>query len=169
MFLNWSGPGAISVANVSNASTTIFMNGSKIIQANFTIIQYTLNVSSGGNGSATPSGETSQSCNASVPISATGNSGYCFANWTGDIASITNPNAAPTNIFMNGSKTIQANFILTPWDLTCDHFVNVLDMIRVGQRWGEEGTPGWIREDVFPDGAINVGDMILIGQYWTGF
>ena len=53
-------------------------------------------------------------------------------------------------------------------DVTNDGSVNVLDMIRVGQHWGETGTSGWIPEDVKEDGEINVLDMILIGQHWTG-
>ena len=62
------------------------------------------------------------------------------------------------------------NVTITPyedWDVTCDDQVNVLDMIRVGQHWGETGEPHWIREDVNRDGNINVLDMILIGQHWT--
>ena len=54
------------------------------------------------------------------------------------------------------------------WDLNEDGAVNVLDMVLVGQQWGETGSPGWIREDVNEDGTVNVLDMILIGQNWTG-
>jgi hypothetical protein len=53
-------------------------------------------------------------------------------------------------------------------DVDGDGNVNVLDMIRIGQHWGETGSPGWIPEDVKPDGVINVLDMIIIGQHWTG-
>lgn len=54
------------------------------------------------------------------------------------------------------------------WDVNCDNQVNVLDMIIIGQHWGETGTPHWIRADVNRDGAVNVLDMILVGQHWTG-
>jgi hypothetical protein len=54
------------------------------------------------------------------------------------------------------------------WDVNLDLSVNVLDMILLGQQWGESGAAHWIREDVSRDGAINVLDMILIGQHWTG-
>lgn len=54
------------------------------------------------------------------------------------------------------------------WDMNKDGKVNVLDMICVGQKFGQTGSPGWIREDVNQDGQINVLDMILIGQHWTG-
>lgn len=53
-------------------------------------------------------------------------------------------------------------------DVNNDDHVNVLDMILIGQYWGQTGSPGWIPEDVKKDGAINVLDMIIIGQHWTG-
>ena len=53
-------------------------------------------------------------------------------------------------------------------DLNGDDAVNVLDMILVGNHWGETGTPGWIPEDLNNDGVINEGDMVVIGQNWTG-
>jgi hypothetical protein len=56
----------------------------------------------------------------------------------------------------------------TPGDVNGDGHVNVLDMIRVGQHWGQTGSGGWIPEDVKKDGVINVLDMIIIGQHWTG-
>ena len=53
-------------------------------------------------------------------------------------------------------------------DVTGDGYVNVLDVIRVGQHFGETGEPGWIPEDLNKDGVINVLDIIIIGQNWTG-
>lgn len=58
--------------------------------------------------------------------------------------------------------------VFADWDVNCDDKVNVLDMICVGQKFGQSGSPGWTREDVNKDGLINVLDMILIGQHWTG-
>lgn len=55
-----------------------------------------------------------------------------------------------------------------PGDANCDGKVNVLDMILIGQHWGETGEPGWIQGDVKRDGVINVLDMIMVGQNWTG-
>ena len=53
-------------------------------------------------------------------------------------------------------------------DVNDDGSVNVLDMIRVGQRWGQNGAAGWVREDINEDGSVNVLDATLIGQGWTG-
>jgi hypothetical protein len=53
-------------------------------------------------------------------------------------------------------------------DANGDSVVNVLDMVLIGQHWGQIGSPGWIPEDVMKDGVINVLDMIIVGQHWTG-
>jgi hypothetical protein len=64
--------------------------------------------------------------------------------------------------------SITVNQPYEDWDTNGDGVTNVLDMIRIGQAWGETDLGGWIREDVNEDGTINVLDMILIGQHWTG-
>jgi len=43
---------------------------------------------------------------------ATPATGYRFVNWTGDVATIANVNAASTAIIINGSYSITANFAL---------------------------------------------------------
>lgn len=53
-------------------------------------------------------------------------------------------------------------------DVNGDGAVNALDMIRIGQHWGETGVGGWIREDINQDGTVNVLDATLVGQHWTG-
>lgn len=54
------------------------------------------------------------------------------------------------------------------WDVNQDGVTNYLDMIRVGNRYGESGSAGWIREDVNADGTVNYLDMILIGNHYGG-
>jgi hypothetical protein len=53
-------------------------------------------------------------------------------------------------------------------DVNSDGTVDVLDMIMVGQHWGEAGPDGWIPEDVNEDGTIDVLDIVIIGQNWSG-
>ena len=56
-------------------------------------------------------------------------------------------------------------------DVNGDGRVNVLDMVLIGQHWGEtwiSPEEPWIVLDVNGDGVINIQDMILIGQHWTG-
>ena len=69
---------------------------------------------------------------------------------------------------------------IQPWDINMDGDVNVLDMILVGQHWGETGTPGNIPDtedyncDVsgptegVPDGTVNAYDMAWVVAHWTG-
>ena len=171
-FVNWSGDTS-TIANASAPSTTITMNDSYSITANFapTSATYNLTINSSEYGNVSIPGEGPSgpyACGSSVNLSAIADSCCGFVNWTGDIDSIANPNAASTTILMNGSKTIQANFIVTPWDVNCEGAINVLDMILIGQHWGQTGAPGWIPEDVNGDGTVNVLDMILVGQHWTG-
>jgi hypothetical protein len=63
--------------------------------------------------------------------------------------------------------TITVGNVLRP-DVNDDGAVNVLDMIRVGQRWSQTGAESWIREDINEDGTISVLDATVIGQHWTG-
>ena len=53
-----------------------------------------------------------------------------------------------------------------PWDVNEDCCINVLDVILIGQHFGETGPPCWIREDVNCDGVVNVLDVILVGQHF---
>ncbi len=64
--------------------------------------------------------------------------------------------------------TITVIQLYEDWDVNGDGTANVLDMILVGQHWGETGLTGWIREDANEDGTVNVLDMIIVGQHWTG-
>jgi hypothetical protein len=59
-------------------------------------------------------------------------------------------------------------YVLLTGDVNGDGHVNALDLVLVGQHFGESGAPGWISEDVNVDGHIDVLDIILIFQNWTG-
>jgi len=73
---------------------------------------YNLTISSTSGGNVTTPGEGTFTYNASevVDLVAAADSGYHFANWTGDVSTIGNVNSATTNITMNGNYTIVANF-----------------------------------------------------------
>ena len=70
-----------------------------------------------------------------------------------DLAITLTPTPTPTPVF-------------PAWDINMNGCINVLDLILVGQHFGETGEHGWIREDVNPDGVINVLDLIIIGQHF---
>jgi len=73
---------------------------------------YNLTISSTSGGNVTTPGEGTFTYNASEVVSlvATADSGYQFVNWTGDVGTIGDVDAAFTNITMNGSYSITANF-----------------------------------------------------------
>jgi hypothetical protein len=50
--------------------------------------------------------------------------------------------------------TVHANY-----DLTGDGKINILDLISIGQHFGQNGAPGWIRQDVNYDGKIDLSDL----------
>jgi len=70
--------------------------------------------------------------------------------------------------FVNDAGYLYALGRYEPWDVNCDGQVNVLDMVIIGQHFGQTGNPGWMRADVNQDGVINVLDMVLVGQHWGG-
>jgi hypothetical protein len=112
-FVNWTG-NVGTIANVNAASTTITMNGNYSITANFSeipVTYYVLTIAVTGSGSTNPAvGQHSYAPGTVVPIVANPASGYHFVNWTGNVGTIANVNAASTTIAMNGSYSITANF-----------------------------------------------------------
>jgi len=117
-FVNWTGDVG-TIANVNAAITTITMNDDYSITANFEAIpagQYSLTISSTAGGSVTLPGEGAFTYDAGtvVSLAATPASGYQFVNWTGNVGTIANVNAASTTITMNDSYSIRASFSEDP-------------------------------------------------------
>ncbi len=117
-FVNWTG-NVGTIANVNAASTTIILNASYSIWANFAAIppsQYSLTISSTAGGSVTAPGEGTftRSAGTVVSLVATAAIGYQFVSWTGDVGTVANVNAASTTITMNGAYSITANFEAIP-------------------------------------------------------
>jgi len=136
-FVEWAGD-AGTIADVHAASTTIAMSADYSITANF-IAQYDLTIDSTAGGNVTTPGEglfSDYDAGMVVDLVATPDEGYRFVNWTGDVGTIADVNAAATNITMNGDYSITANFI-AQYDLTIDSTVG-----------GNVTTPG---EGLFPD------------------
>jgi len=75
-------------------------------------IEYDLTISSSAGGEVTEPGEGTFSYGEGVPVGlvATASEGYEFVNWTGDVGTMTNRNAAATTITMNDDYSITANF-----------------------------------------------------------
>jgi uncharacterized repeat protein (TIGR02543 family) len=118
-FDGWTGePG--DIADPSAASTTIEMNASYFIIANFSEITdptYTLTIEAEGGGSTTPPwGEHEIPQGDTVPITANANEGWTFVNWTGsgvDAEAVADPNADSTTITMDSDYDVTAVFART--------------------------------------------------------
>jgi len=110
-FVNWTGA---NVANPDSATTTIIMNDSYSITANFELEEgyYSLDISSTEGGEVTTPGEEIfvYAANTTVPLVAENYTHYHFGNWTG--ANVADPNSATTTITMYDSYSITANFEL---------------------------------------------------------
>jgi hypothetical protein len=76
-------------------------------------VQYDLSTNSTEGGSVTTPGEGTFNYTAGtvVDLVATPDAGYRFVEWTGDVGTITDVNAATTTISMNGDYSITANFV----------------------------------------------------------
>ncbi|MFW6102092.1 MAG: InlB B-repeat-containing protein [Chloroflexota bacterium] len=115
-FDEWTGDVG-TIADVNAASTTITVNGDYSITANF-IKQYELTTSSTQGGSVTTPGEGTYSYDKDevVDLVATPDAGYRFVNWTGEVDTIADVNAAATTITMDGDYSITAEFV---WQCDC--------------------------------------------------
>jgi outer membrane protein assembly factor BamB len=110
-FAYWSGD-----ASGSGNPTTVTMNGSRSVVANFSQVCYSLskNVSPGGGGNIgvnpTPNCDNGAkyTVGSVVQLMANASSGYSFVNWGGDASGSGNP----TSITMNGNKAVTAYFVV---------------------------------------------------------
>jgi internalin A len=109
-FVEWTG-NVSTVGNVTAAITNITMNGNYYIMANFVMV-YDLTISSSAGGSVMTPGEGTFAYaeETAVNLVATPDACCYFVNWTGDVGTIANINAASTTITMNSDYSINANF-----------------------------------------------------------
>ncbi len=111
-FVNWTGD-----ASGTNPTISITMSSAKSITANFALNStpqhtLTMQVNQSGWGSTDPSkGNHSYDENSLVTIRALPSEGYRFVNWTGAVG---DNNAAETTVYMDGNKTVTANFEAIP-------------------------------------------------------
>ena len=117
-FVRWTGD-VDAIVDVNAAQTTITMNGSSSITANFESWHpepvALLLVSSTGGGSVISPGEGTFPCTlgSMVILIAEASNGYQFANWAGDVDAIADVNAATTTITMDSSYSVRADFQAT--------------------------------------------------------
>jgi hypothetical protein len=118
-FTGWSGDVG-DIADPGAASTTITMNGSYSITANFALDEgwNSLTVASTSGGLVTAPGEGvfiyPTGTNVTLIAEADTGNHYDFAEWTGDVGTVGNATEATTSIVMEGSYSITAGFELDP-------------------------------------------------------
>jgi hypothetical protein len=120
-FIEWTGDVG-TVDDINAASTTITMNGDYSITANF-IKQYHLTISSTAGGAVTMPGEATYAYDEGevVGLWAQAEGGYHFVNWTGDVSTVADVDAAVTSVTMNGNYIISANFAVDLYFATDAH------------------------------------------------
>jgi len=151
-FANWTGD-VDTTANVNATATTITMQGDYEINANFVAIlpvQYDLTISSTVGGSVNTPGEGTSTYDEGTVVNlvATPDGYYHFVNWTGDVGTIADVNAAATTITMNGDYSITANFGVNPMVAAGDsHTVGLKSdgtVVAVGDStFGRCNVDGW--------------------------
>ncbi len=115
-FVEWTGDVG-TITDVYDATTTITMNDSYSVTANFALDPgyYSLAISSTEGGEVTTPGDEDifvYAANTTVNLGAEPDEHYHFGNWTGDVGTIADVYAASTNITMYDSYSITANFEL---------------------------------------------------------
>jgi hypothetical protein len=112
-FVEWTGD-VSTIGDAQNATTNITMNDSYSVAANFELDEgwHRLSVSSTEGGSvATPGEGAFVYANGNVvSLIAQPDTGYQFLKWTGNVSTIADVYAVSTNITMNESYSITANF-----------------------------------------------------------
>jgi preprotein translocase subunit YajC len=101
------------MARVNIFLIIVALIGGTIGCASPTLAQYNLTISSTGGGSVTTPGEGTFTYDEHevVELVAEADEGYRFVEWTGDVGTIADVNAATIIITMNGDYTITANFV----------------------------------------------------------
>jgi len=109
-FVNWTDNGTIAS---TNSIYTLLLNASKTLVANFALKTYTLNVAAVNGTTVKNPNLVTYNSGAIVQVTATPNSGYTFASWSGDATGSANP----LTVNMNSNKNITANFIINTFQL----------------------------------------------------
>jgi len=118
--VKWTGD-ISTIADANAADTTIAMNSSYSITANFETLYpepmtlLTLSSTTGGSIIYPDEGTSLHALGSDVSLMAEPDEGYQFVNWSGDVGAIADVNAASTTITVDSSYSIRANFSGGAW------------------------------------------------------
>lgn len=116
-FVNWTATGSVVVDDSSSANTTVTVNGSGTVKANFAIDEHDLTVSSTSGGSVTAPGvgTFTYDYGTTVSLNAVADSLYHFTGWTGTAVTagkVVSTTSASTSVTVDGDYTLEACFVL---------------------------------------------------------
>lgn len=114
-FVDWTGD--VPSGEEESETIKITMDEDKVLQANFAIHEYDLNITVEGEGSTEPSeGDHTYEHGEKVTIQAAAAEGWYFVEWTGDVPSGEEENET-FNITMDEDRSVTANFEIQEYDL----------------------------------------------------
>ena len=111
-FVSWTGD-VRTIRDVKSIQTTILIRGECSITAEFEKIrecQLAVSATVGGWVTAPREEVSTHDSGEEVKLEAHEDVGFGFVNWTGDVSTVVNANAANTEIIMEGNYSIRANF-----------------------------------------------------------
>jgi hypothetical protein len=159
----------IRVADVSSdlKSLTVIYPQDTIFETVVMTRNGVITASAGANGTIDPSGDVAVNYGGSQTFNITPNAHYHIADVLVDGVSV-GAVASYTFTGVVADHTISASFATDQpaWDMNGDYVINIGDVVAIGLRWGQSGTPGWIPQDVNRDGTVNIGDVVVIGLHW---
>ncbi len=115
-FVNWTAAPDVVFDNANAAETTFTMPDEAVtITANFVAVcQLTISTTTGGSVIAPGEGKFTYDVGQPVSLVAEPDDGYRFVEWTGNVATIDDLNAASTTVIADGDYSITANFEEVP-------------------------------------------------------
>jgi hypothetical protein len=158
----------IRVADISIDNTEVSMvYPPGTVFETYVLTHPTITASASVNGNIDPCGEIAVEYGNDQTFTITPDPGYTVADILVDGVSVGKV-ASYTFNNVTADHTIIASFVesVYDWDLNGDYVCNIGDVVVVGLRWGETGTPGWIPEDLNNDGIIDIGDVVILGLHW---
>jgi hypothetical protein len=134
------------------------------IAASFAPYVYTITPTAGVGGTILPAGAVVVNYGANQTFTVAPNTLYRVSRVLVDNVSV---GAVASYTFTNVTAvhTITASF-MPVWELNDDHLCNISDVVKIGLRWEQTGSPGWIPEDLNNDGTINMSDVVMLGLFW---
>ena len=134
------------------------------IAASFAINTCTITATASTGGTISPLGAVAVNFGDNQTFTLTANPFYRVYDVSVDGGSV---GARSSYTFSNVTigHTIAATFAPV-WDLNNDHICNISDVVKIGLRWGQTGSKGWIPEDLNNDGVINISDVVVVGLFW---